>query len=236
MKQYRDSGVVLRTWKLGEADRIVVVMTRGNGKVRCVAKGVRKTKSSFGSRLEPGGHVELQLHRGRELDVIAQAERIDVFGEIRSDLDRLGRASAILEAVDQTTPDREPDAAIYRMLVGALKALDEGAGPGVVPAFFLKLLAQEGLRPEVDACVVCSADADLVAFDLEVGGVLCRSHRSGQAITPEVLDLLQRTLGGGLVSVLAETESPALAQLEALATRALEIHVERRLRSLNALG
>ena len=95
---YRDEGVVLRTYKLGEADRIVVLCTRGHGKVRAVAKGVRKTKSKFGARLEPMSHVAVQFYEGRELDIVTQAESIDHFRAIRDDLDRLARASSMLEA------------------------------------------------------------------------------------------------------------------------------------------
>src|SRR3954468_16625089 len=94
---YRDSGVVLRTIKLGEADRIVTFVTRSHGKVRAVAKGVRKTKSRFGGRLDPITHVSLLFYEGRELDIVNQAETIDHFRAIRDDLDRLGRATSMLE-------------------------------------------------------------------------------------------------------------------------------------------
>ena len=78
MSLYRDVAVVLRTHKLGEADRVVVLLCRSTGKVRAVAKGVRRTKSKFGSRLEPGSHVEVQLHEGRgELDLVTQAETVE---------------------------------------------------------------------------------------------------------------------------------------------------------------
>ena len=107
MPLYRDVGVVLRTYKLGEADRIVVLCTQGRGKVRAVAKGVRKTKSRFGSRLEPGSHVSLQLYEGRELDIVSQAELVESQQALRDDLDRLGRAAAILEAVDQVSQEGE---------------------------------------------------------------------------------------------------------------------------------
>src|SRR5690606_38858944 len=99
---YRDRGVVLRTYKLGEADRIVVMLTRGHGKIRAVAKGIRKTKSRFGGRLEPASHVDLLVYEGRgDLDIVSQAETVDHFAHVRDDLERLGRAVAILEAADQ---------------------------------------------------------------------------------------------------------------------------------------
>ena len=98
---YRDQGVVLRTIKLGESDRIITLVTAGHGKVRAVAKGVRKTKSRFGARLEPLSHASLLVYEGRDLDIISQAESIDHFRAIREDLDRMGSAMALLEAVDQ---------------------------------------------------------------------------------------------------------------------------------------
>ena len=87
MALYRDHGIVLRTHKLDEADRIITFMTERHGKVRAVAKGVRKTKSKFGARLEPTSHVALQLYEGRELDIVTQAESVDHFKAIREDLD-----------------------------------------------------------------------------------------------------------------------------------------------------
>ncbi|MFN7148703.1 MAG: DNA repair protein RecO, partial [Microthrixaceae bacterium] len=98
MSLYRDTAIVLRTHKLGEADRIVVLLTRGHGKVRGVAKGVRRTTSKFGSRLEPGSHIQVQLHEGRgELDIVTQAETVEPYRRTREDLSRLSRASSLLE-------------------------------------------------------------------------------------------------------------------------------------------
>lgn len=235
MSLYRDEGVILRTWKLGEADRIVVVLTRGHGKVRAVAKGVRKTRSKFGARLEPTSHAALQLYEGRELDVITQAESIDHFRAIRDDLDRLTKAVAMLEAVDQLAQEREVNPRLYQMLLGALRSLAAEDSALVVPGFFLKLLALEGYRPVVDECVSCAATTDLVAFDLDSGGVLCRACRRGQAISPAALDLLQQILGGGLAAALRQPASPATHEVDQLATRSLEHHLERRLRSVAVL-
>ena len=101
MALYRDVGVVLRTMRLGEADRIVTIVTPEHGKVRAVAKGVRKTKSRIGARVEPLSHVSLLCWRGRELDVVTQVEVLDSFRAIREDLDRLTPALTMLEIVDQ---------------------------------------------------------------------------------------------------------------------------------------
>ncbi|KGA21539.1 hypothetical protein GM51_1835, partial [freshwater metagenome] len=93
---YRDVGVVLRTYKLGESDRIIVFLTQDHGKVRAVAKGVRKTRSKFGGRLEPLSHVEMQLHRGKDLDIVSQVESIDTTAAVFGDLDSMTEASSIL--------------------------------------------------------------------------------------------------------------------------------------------
>lgn len=242
MALYRDHGIVLRTYKLGEADRIVVVLTPEHGKVRAVAKGARKATSRFGGRLEPTTHVSLLAYRGRgELDTLSQVETVDSFGAVRADLDRIGRAAALLEAVDQLSPEREPNVRRYQMLLGALRTLAAGDPPALVGTFYLKLLAAEGVGPALDACVECGSEEGLAVIGFTDGGVLCRSCRAGAAgalsvVSPAALDLARRALGGALHSVLAEPASPAVHELEVLATRALEHHVERRLRAPSVLG
>ena len=235
MGLYRDQGVVLRTIRLGEADRIVTLVTRGHGKVRAVAKGVRKTKSRFGARLEPLSHVSLLMYEGRELDIVNQAESLDHFRAIRDDLDRMGRAVSMLEAVDQVAQEREPSPRLYQLLVGGLRALAASDNPLVLAAFFWKLLALEGAHPLLDQCATCGRPDDLASFDLGEGGVLCRSCRRGVPVSPEALALLRRVLGGGLADVLNEAPGAPAVELEHLANRSLEHHLERRLRSLGVL-
>lgn len=233
---YRDTGVVLRTIKLGEADRIVTFVTERRGKVRAVAKGVRKTKSRFGARLEPLTHVALQCYEGRNLDTVTQVEVIEAFRSVREDLDRLTRATALLEAIDAVVQEGDEDPRMLQMLLGALRTLEAGPAPMVVPAFFWKLLAHVGFSPVVDQCASCGVTEGLVAFALEEGGALCRSCARGTRLSADALDLLRRTLGGDLVAVLAEPGSPAGHELEHLATRALEHHTERRMRSVGLLS
>jgi DNA repair protein RecO (recombination protein O) len=233
---YRDSGVVLRTIRLGEADRIVTFLTEHRGKVRAVAKGVRKTKSRFGSRLEPISHVALQLYEGRELDTVTQAETLDHFRPIREDLERVARATALLEVADQVAQEREANPALYRMLVGALRSLAAHSSPLLVTGFYWKLLSLEGFHPLLEQCAGCGSDGPFVAFDLSEGGVLCRACRRGMPLGEDALALIRRILGGSLASALAEPPSPSTAEAEALAVRAMEHHLERRLRtSSNAL-
>lgn len=225
----------MRTYKLRESDRIVVIHTRDNGKVRAVAKGVRKTRSKFGARLEPMSHVNLQLYRGRELDIVTQAESVEPLAPMLSTLDRASQGLAVLEAVDQLSLEREANPQLYRMVIGVLRTIAERPSPINVPAFYWKLLANEGVRPQLDVCARCGEsepEAQLVAFDLNEGGVLCRSCRSGQSISPGALALLRDILGGRLVQALAQEESPITHEVSGLATKALEFHIERRLKAV----
>lgn len=229
---YRDRGVVLRTYRLGEADRIIVVLTEEHGKVRAVARGIRKTGSKFGARLEPGSHVDLLIAEGRDLDGIAQVEVIDSIAHLVADLDHLTAALAILEAADQLALEREPAGHLYRMLVGALRTVSARGGPLVVPAFFWKVLAAEGIRPQLDQCVRCEEDAPLVAFDMEHGGALCRACRSGAPLSSEALGLMRDILDGRLNQALDEPAGPATHEVAGHAARAMEHHIERKLRTV----
>jgi DNA repair protein RecO (recombination protein O) len=237
---YRDHGVVLRTYKLGEADRIVILVTEHHGKVRAVAKGVRRTSSKFGSRLEPLSHVALLAWRGRgELDVVNQVEVVDHFRVVREDLGRMAKGLSMLEVVDQLAQEGQVDPRLYAMLVGALRAL---AAPGLevdlVPAaFFLKALVLEGAGPILDACASCGRsdrEVELVAFDLVEGGALCRGCRRGRPMSEDALVLMRRILGGELGSTLRESPPAGSPELVALTTEAMEAHLDRRLRSVRA--
>jgi DNA repair protein RecO (recombination protein O) len=128
---YRDDGVVLRTQKLGEADRIITVLTRQNGRVRAVAKGVRRTKSRFGGRLEPFTHVDVLIHPGRSLDIIMQAEVIRAYGKpLATDYPRYTAGTAMLETAERLTPvEKEPAIRQFLLLIGGLRALGEALEP-----------------------------------------------------------------------------------------------------------
>jgi DNA repair protein RecO (recombination protein O) len=234
---YRDQGVVLRSIKLGEADRIVTFMTQGNGKVRAVAKGIRKTASKFGARLEPTSHVAFQCYRGRELDIVTQVETIDSNRALREHYGCLTHAVSMLEAVDQVSLEREPNPALYRMLERALRTLAEHPSPAVSTAFFWKLLSLEGFHPVVDACARCGGEGPFPAWDLSDGGVLCGACvLGGRPIKPESAVVIAQIVGGELGRVLAEPpDDRVLAEVERLAIATLEYHSERRLRSASLL-
>jgi DNA repair protein RecO (recombination protein O) len=122
---------VLRTQKLGEADRIITLLTRQNGRVRAVAKGVRRTKSRFGGRLEPFTHVDVLIHPGRSLDVITQAEVIRAYGKpLATDYPRYTAGTAMLETAERLTPvEKEPAIRQFLLLIGGLRALGEALDP-----------------------------------------------------------------------------------------------------------
>ena len=245
MTLYRDQGVVLRTIKLGETDRIVTIMSQGHGKIRAVAKGVRKPGSRFGGRLEPMTHLAFQCYRGRsDLDIVNQVETIDANRALREHYGCLTHAVAMLEATDQVAQDREANPALYLMLVRALLTLAADPSPLVSGAFFWKLLSLEGFHPMLDECVRCGAveeaedgaeagGAAFVAFDLDEGGILCADcgRFAGKRISPEGLVQLRRILGGELRAALAEPPGPATVETERLGLSSLEHHLERKLRS-----
>lgn len=231
---YRDRGIVLRSIKLGELDRIVTFLTEGRGKVRAVAKGVRRPGSRFGARLEPTSHVALQLYEGRNLDVVTQVETLDAHRALRERYEAFTQAIAMLEATDHVAQEGEANVPLYRMLAGALRTLAAEPVPAVAAAFFWKLLALEGVHPVLDACARCGEPVTAaVAFDAAEGGVLCEACAGPGAVpvSPEAFALVVRILGGALRGVLSEPPGPALREAESLALRALEHHLERRLRS-----
>jgi DNA repair protein RecO (recombination protein O) len=228
---YRATGIVLRTYKLAEADRIAVLFTVEHGKIRTVAKGVRKTTARYGQRLEPLAHVAVQLYRGRQLDTVTQVQGVDAFPGIRGDLDRLARAAILLEAVEISTPDREPDERRYQLLLGALRAMEARDRPLIVSGMLLKLLALDGVVPMIDRCTGCGRADELVALDPDAGGARCRACRSGMLLTPRGFELAHMMLSGRLGAALNEEPSLDTEALDRVVLAATERHLERRLRA-----
>ena len=239
---YRDRAVVLRTYRLGEADRIIVLLGRDHGKIRGVAKGVRRTRSRFGSRLEPASHVEISLWRGRgELDTITGADSagdIEQLSALREDLALFGRAMAMLEAVDRLTLERTPVPELYERLLRGLGSLVTHPSTLSVGAFLWRLAQLEGVAPDVGGCVHCDSGVELVALDLAHGGLTCRRCRpvAASAVDVETIAVLREILGGQLAEALARPASPATDAVERLGVAVLEQHTERRLRVPPLLG
>jgi DNA repair protein RecO (recombination protein O) len=234
---YRDEAVVLRTQKLGEADRIVTLLTRRHGRVRAVAKGVRRTASRFGARVEPFSHVDLQLHEGRELDVVTQAETIEPYGErIAGDYGRYTAGTAVLETAERlTAEEREPSLRLYLLVVGALRALSEGAHAPtlVLDAFILRAMAIAGYEPALDGCARCGEPGPHRFFSVPAGGLVCGEHRPAGAVTvsPAAVDVLGALLAGDW-SVADPAEPRVQREVSGLVAAYLQWHLERGLRSL----
>ncbi|MBI1757640.1 MAG: DNA repair protein RecO [Actinobacteria bacterium] len=239
---YRDEAVVLRLHKLGEADRIVTLLTRRHGRVRAVAKGVRRTRSRFGARLEPFGHVDLQLYASRSgdgsgLDIVTQVETITPYGvSLGSDYPRYTAGTAILETAERiAAAEGEPSLRLYLLLVGALRALADGVRePGLVlDAFVVRAMAVAGWEPALAVCARCGTDGPHRYFSVPAGGAVCTECRPAGAATtrPETLRLLRALLTGDWL--VADASSPPVRrEASGLTAAYLQWHLERGLRSL----
>jgi DNA repair protein RecO (recombination protein O) len=233
---YRDEAVVLRVHKLGEADRIVTMLTRRHGKVRAVGKGVRRTSSRFGARLEPGSHIDVQLHTGRTLDIVTQTESLGAYGAaLAGDYSRWTAASAICETTDQLTDEGEPAQWLYLLVVGALRALvaREHEGGLVLDAFLIRAMAGAGWEPALDECAKCSAPGPHGAFNVAAGGAVCDDCRPPGSTRPDrdTLALMTALLSGDWARADASLAGPR-REASGLIAAHLQWHLERQLRSL----
>jgi DNA repair protein RecO (recombination protein O) len=242
---YRDDGIVLRTQKLGEADRIITILGRTSGRVRAVAKGVRRTKSRFGARLEPFTHVDLMLHTGRSLDIITQAEVIRPYGQpLAGDYPRYTAGVAMLETAERFTPvEKEPALRQMLLLIGGLRTLgDAEHAPGLVlDAFLLRSLAVAGYAPALQECARCGAPESgaagsgrrLPAFAVAAGGMVCASCRPPGAASPAAptVALIVALLSGDW-DMADRSEGRHRVECSGLVTAYLQWHLEHSIRSL----
>ncbi len=234
---YRDEGVVLRAQKLGEADRIVTLLTREHGRVRAVAKGVRKTSSRLGARVEPFMLVDVQLYEGRSLDIVTQAETIGPYGTaIASDYARYTAGTAMLETAERLTEtEREPALQLFLLLAGGLRTLAEGRrDPGLVlDSFLLRALAVAGWAPSFVDCARCGEPGPHRALAIAAGGAVCAQCRpAGSAAPhPETFLLLAALLGGDW-AVADASEGRRRREASGIVAAYLQWHLERQVRSL----
>ena len=237
MSLYRDEGVVLRAQKLGEADRIVTLLTRDHGRVRAVAKGVRRTSSRIGARLEPFSHVDVQFYTGRTLDGVTQVETIASYGAaLVHDYGRYTTGQAMLETAERLTGEEgHPAVQQYLLLVGGLRALVAADhDPGLVlDAYHVRSLAVAGWAPSFDSCARCGAPGPHRAFSVSAGGVLCTSCRLPGSAAPaaETLELLAALLTGDW-TVADASEARSRREASGLVAAYLSWQLERGLRSL----
>src|SRR5881296_397089 len=190
MPLYKEQGIVLRSAKLGEADKIVTILTQGSGKIRGVAKGIRRTNSKFGARLEPFTHVSLMLYQGRNLDTVTQAEIVSPFRALRSEFDLITAGDAMLEAVDKVAEEHERNVRLFLLLLSGLRALDgRPRDPAAVAeSFTLKLLSLSGFHPALTACAVCGS-ADIRLWSAGLGGAVCPSCADHEAAAVDATTL-----------------------------------------------
>ncbi|AVT33232.1 DNA repair protein RecO [Plantactinospora sp. BC1] len=240
---YRDDAVVLRVQKLGESDRIITLLTRRHGRLRAVARGVRRTTSRFGARLEPFGHVDLQIagdpkgEQGSSLHSISQVEGIALYGKaFVSDYPRYTAASAIAETAERLTPvEREPSLRLFQLTLGGLRALADGehASTLVLDAYLLRGMGLAGWAPALVACAVCGTPGRHGAFSVPAGGCVCPDCRPPGAAhpAPATLDLMAALASGDWRTADA-AEPPHRRECSGLVAAHLQWHLERGLRSL----
>lgn len=234
---YRDEAVVLRAQKLGEADRIITLLTREHGKVRAVAKGVRRTSSRFGARVEPFMFVEVQLHEGRNLDIVTQVETVGAYARpICEDYGLYTAGAAMLETADRLVEaEREPSVQQFWLLAGAVRALAERAhAPGLVlDSYLLRALAVAGWSPTFSACARCGEPGPHRAFSVAQGGTVCARCRPPGATSPapETIELLAALLSGEWARAEASGER-SRREANGLVAAYSQYHLERTLRSL----
>ncbi len=234
---YRDEGVVLRTQKLGEADRIITVLTRRHGKVRAVAKGVRRTKSKFGARLEPFSHVDLQFYTGRNLDIVNQAESIRSYGQaVAAHYPAYTAGTAVLETADRlTAEEKEPSLRMFLLVIGALRSLAEQTHPAglVLDAFLLRAMSVAGWEPALGDCARCGEAGPHRHFSVPAGGSVCPACRpTGSAMpSPVTLELLEALMSGNWDRAEA-SQGINRREGSGLVAALLQWHLERGLRSL----
>ncbi len=237
MGLYRDEAIVLRTQKLGEADRIVTLLCRSSGRVRAVAKGVRRTSSRFGSRLEPFTHVDLQIAEGRSLDVVTQAETLSPFrSRIGDDYERYTAGTVMLETAERlVVEDKEPALQQFLLLVGALRAMcDQGRSASLVlDSFLLRSLSVAGYAPSFEACARCGLEGAHRSFSPAAGGMLCGTCRvpGSASPTPETVVLLGALLSGDW-PVVEASDQRQRREATGLVAAYLQWHLERGLKSL----
>jgi DNA repair protein RecO (recombination protein O) len=237
MPSYRAEAIVLRTHKLGEADRIITLLTRERGKVRAVAKGVRRTKSKFGARLEPFSRVDVLVFEGKNLDIITQAESLNAYGQdLALDYSLWTAGQTMLETADRLTPEDSVSAeSQYLLLVGALRTLVTGehAAGLVLDAFLLRSLSMAGYSPTLNACVICGVAGTQPFFHVSSGGALCVEHRVPGSVAPrpESFDLMQALMSGDWE--VADAAAPKdRTEVSGLVAAYVQWHLERGLRSL----
>ncbi|MDO5629599.1 MAG: DNA repair protein RecO [Mobilicoccus sp.] len=236
MPLYRDAAIVLRTHKLGEADRIITFLTRRRGIVRGVGKGVRRTRSKFGARLEPGMVIDAQLYEGRNLDTVTQVEVLAPYGDqIARDYGAWTAMTAMLETAERLAEGADAGTAHFTLLAGGLASLAarEHDSSLVLDAYLLRALATAGWAPSFHDCARCGEPGPHRAFNLASGGCVCSACRTpgSTAPAPATFALLGALLEGDW-ELADRSEDQNRREGSGLVAAYLQWHLERGVRSL----
>lgn len=188
MKEYMADAFILKSVKARDADRVLTLFTREYGKKRVMAHGVEKTTSRKRGAVQPFSRSSLLLRKGRDLDSVSQGEGIDIFPLLRRSLDGLAMASYLADLVDAFTPEEDPNADVFQLLLDTFGLLGGDCGYTAVRAFEIKLVSHLGYRPGLDSCVQCLSppSGEKVLFVPEHGGVVCAGCLSGPAAVVEI--------------------------------------------------
>jgi DNA repair protein RecO (recombination protein O) len=221
-------GVVLRSLRYGEADRILHLYTPDRGKVGAIAKGVRRARSRFGGRLEPFFRLNLVLHEGRsDLLTVTAAETVAGYPRLREDGGALDTAARACDAVSRLFDTSEPHPGVYNLLCNELALLDSEparAGHANQLAFRLKLLLAAGLAPQLAACASCGEREHLSGFSGAAGGVVCPACEAGSfPLTQQAHAFMVDAIGRPLAETPA-ADARALRQAERAIADTLEHH------------
>lgn len=229
-----DQGIVLRSYPFGEADRVVVLLSPNSGKLRTVAKGVRKTKSRFGGRLEPFTHVDLVLYEGRNLDTITQVAVLEHFPRLRSDLDAVVRAGTMVETADAVAQEDEAAIRLFLLLQRGLKSLEAGQrSPDLITSYLLKLADVVGVAPSLLQCASCGRVDGLHRFSFSGGGSVCdRCRVEGSVKLRDGLTQYLAALAGSEMMDLPPVDNSMSSEAMGIARRFVEYHLDRKLTSL----
>lgn len=235
MPVYREEAVIIRTHKLGEADRIVTMLSRYRGLIRAVAKGVRRTTSKFGSRLEPFMVVEIQLHEGKNLDTVNQVETLNAYGgQIIDDYPAFTAATAMVETAEKlASGDGSPQQ--YLLLVGGLRALANRDHDSslILDSYLLRALSVAGWAPNFTECARCAKPGVHRDFVLQAGGMVCDECRiPGSVKLDEASALLLGALLAGDWDYADKTSPQTRASASGVVSAYSQWHIERGLKSL----
>jgi DNA repair protein RecO (recombination protein O) len=236
---YKTEAIVLRSIRLREADRVIHLYTNARGPVGAVAKGVRRTKSRFGGRLEPFFRLRLVLYEGRgELHTVTQAETVESYPRLREHGASIRTAAGACESVLRLFGESEANDAAYNLLCHELQLLDAepaAAGSANLLAFRLKLLLAAGFLPELSSCARCGAESlpvDGVEFSASAGGVVCPDCATGDGfgLGPAAHSFMTSALAAPLREA-PSLEGAAVAQVDRAVGGTVEYHAHVRLRS-----